>query len=588
MKLDNRKILVFLLILVSCTKPEFNNPFDPKIDLEQPSNFNHTRLAINKIQLNWDDTYEKETGYRIDKKVNDNDWENNYAILLENTNIWTDENAEINQIIQYRITVLYDENFSTPALSEQVNNTIPEPENLNVSHLSLTEIKLNWNYNLTGIEGFKIDKKIDSNEWIFEYDSIDANILEWIDVNVEVNAGIQYRAYAFVNNLNSTKNTSDIIENYFPSPTNLYINVSIIDSLTLIWNYDCDLEEGFAIDRKIGSGGWTINFDSTSADVTEWVDVSLEIGNSYYYRVRAYANEHFSDYSNEISIEYGFSEVSCIVSIEENINPTGATIQLIGDFTNYQSEIISGNSTIIEDVIYGNYEAICSFWGYNDDIQNVNIYHETLTIDFNLNLGDGYWVHYDSDNNSGIGLIYGGDFNCAIRLTNDELNQYINLPIFKIRIFINDSLLEFRVRIWEGGNYGNPGSLIYDIPIETPQINNWNEYLLENPVMIQENNEYWIGYYLNHNSGYYPAGVDEGPVIEGKGAWINTSGNNWEELIDNNSNLNYNFNIRIFLVEVKSKKDPILEKKFDNRIDNTLKNNQNTLFIKEIKKNKDE
>jgi len=66
-------------------------------------------------------------------------------------------------------------------------------------------------------------------------------------------------------------------------------------------------------------------------------------------------------------------------------------------------------------------------------------------------------------------------------------------------------------------------------------------------VPIQPATAYWIGYNIDQVLyPTYPAGADEGPVVPGKGAIIYHN-STWMELMEANSELNYNFCIRAYV-----------------------------------------
>lgn len=84
------------------------------------------------------------------------------------------------------------------------------------------------------------------------------------------------------------------------APTNLTASYSA-GNITLQWQDNSDNEDGFAIERKEGAGGTYTEIGRTAQNVTSYVDSSLQPGVTYYYRVRAYRGDQYSDYSNEVS-----------------------------------------------------------------------------------------------------------------------------------------------------------------------------------------------------------------------------------------------------------------------------------------------
>ena len=65
-----------------------------------PTNLTYVKIDISTIKLNWVDNSIGEEGFKIDKKVGEDDWELEYAIVNDNTVQWIDWTAEINEMIQ--------------------------------------------------------------------------------------------------------------------------------------------------------------------------------------------------------------------------------------------------------------------------------------------------------------------------------------------------------------------------------------------------------------------------------------------------------------------------------------------------------
>jgi len=82
------------------------------------------------------------------------------------------------------------------------------------------------------------------------------------------------------------------------APTNLSATIIDDQSLQLIWSDNCSYESGFRIERNDGTGYMLVS--EVSADSTTYTDEGLTYGQSYTYRVKAFADRNESDYSNEL------------------------------------------------------------------------------------------------------------------------------------------------------------------------------------------------------------------------------------------------------------------------------------------------
>ncbi|MBN2830034.1 MAG: choice-of-anchor D domain-containing protein, partial [Candidatus Cloacimonetes bacterium] len=158
---------------------------------------------------------------------------------------------------------------------------------------------------------------------------------------------------------------------------------------------------------------------------------------------------------------------------------------------------------------------------------------------------DEHILHYDGDNNSGVGSGAASTYTVCARYTPEELVSYNGAILERIQFYILDDATSITLKVFEGLNETTPGSLLVDQIVLSFSPNSWNDITLTNPITIDSSSDYWVGYEIVAESGY-PAGADSGPVIADKGAkiyWNST----WSNLIDLNASLDENFNIRAIL-----------------------------------------
>lgn len=160
-------------------------------------------------------------------------------------------------------------------------------------------------------------------------------------------------------------------------------------------------------------------------------------------------------------------------------------------------------------------------------------------------------IHYDSGyTGNGVGTGGAASWISAVRFTDEELQYYYgDYSLTGIKLYIRDpQFTEVEVLIWEGGTFGDPGSIIYSQDITSSvTVNDWTTYHLSYPVELADGNEYWIGYAITA-TGDHPSGVDIGPMVEGKGGWMYFN-NVWSQLPELNETLNFNWCLRGLLEE---------------------------------------
>ncbi len=166
------------------------------IGFSAPTNLQYQHLTISSIGLTWDDNSNGEDGFKIDKKVGTNTWQNEFSTVTENIEEWTDENAEINEILQYRVYAFSGNNNSTSIETGEIDNAIQVPENLSYIIIDISSIELHWQYNTVGIDSFVIARKAGENNWNNNFASIPYDELQWTDDNLELEEWYYYKVRA--------------------------------------------------------------------------------------------------------------------------------------------------------------------------------------------------------------------------------------------------------------------------------------------------------------------------------------------------------------------------------------------------------
>jgi Chitobiase/beta-hexosaminidase C-terminal domain/Family of unknown function (DUF6298)/Putative collagen-binding domain of a collagenase len=79
----------------------------------------------------------------------------------------------------------------------------------------------------------------------------------------------------------------------------LTINAPTADAITLAWVDNSDNENGFAIERKTGTGGAFAQIATVATSINSYTDSGVIAGNTYCYRVNAFNAAGASTYTNE-------------------------------------------------------------------------------------------------------------------------------------------------------------------------------------------------------------------------------------------------------------------------------------------------
>ncbi|MDA3813855.1 MAG: endonuclease/exonuclease/phosphatase family protein [Candidatus Cloacimonetes bacterium] len=84
-------------------------------------------------------------------------------------------------------------------------------------------------------------------------------------------------------------------------PTDLEAECNYVQEVTLSWNYDNGIVEGFLIQRKTEDGVYAI-IDTTDVGIYEYKDINVNVGTTYYYMIAALSDDYQSEWSDEVSV----------------------------------------------------------------------------------------------------------------------------------------------------------------------------------------------------------------------------------------------------------------------------------------------
>lgn len=140
---------------------------------------------------------------------------------------------------------------------------------------------------------------------------------------------------------------------------------------------------------------------------------------------------------------------------------------------------------------------------------------------------------------SAVGFSSEGTLVAAAKFSPVELMPYAGKQLSSIAFYTWSGLPYFTAKIFSGANAEN---LIFEQPVINPAVMGWNEVQLNVPITITADDYLWIGYEMIQTGFDFPAGIDNGPAVEGKGDLVSLNGSEWSTLSE--YGLPYNWNIR--------------------------------------------
>jgi len=169
------------------------------------------------------------------------------------------------------------------------------PSNLKIKKTDEGRIEITWTYQIpehadSDTLYFVIGKKVGTGSWNDSYQNISTQFLTYLD-NIPTNDSLVY-AYKVKFYNKSTKESSPYSEviAYMSSncdPTDLVIEQQTQSKVEVSWKDHCVGEEGYYIDKKVGTGNWTSHYRTLSAEATSFVD-DINLFEEVFYRAQAF------------------------------------------------------------------------------------------------------------------------------------------------------------------------------------------------------------------------------------------------------------------------------------------------------------
>jgi len=166
--------------------------------------------------------------------------------------VWYDQDAE-NNILKYRVYAYLGEAKSDYAESEEFQNSIPTPTNLILTELDNTKVKLNWCDICETEDGYYIDKKIGSLDWVESYAILDSNATSYLDEIEQPCGTFSYRVRAFEGEILSSYSDVETINislgfvGLLDSGCDYQANDVFISNTTNWWLFIADHYQGLTI-----------------------------------------------------------------------------------------------------------------------------------------------------------------------------------------------------------------------------------------------------------------------------------------------------------------------------------------------------
>lgn len=290
----------------------------PEPELPPVDNYVRKPIGLNAvivdggIVLSWIDDSTNEKGFNIYRSTNGQDFE---FLITVDVNIVSYFDQEDRGGITYWYKVQAYNDFNESQFSNIVSATtkniisiadeLTAPYGLNGTSFVNKNI-LYWNSNNKLVDGYNIYADT-NNDKLFEIvSSVQGNILQYTHDNLESNITVSYRVTAFIGNKESdpsniviltTKEIRDEPRIGIPSGINV---ISDVKTLKIIWMDTSYGEKGFEIWVSDNGSDFKL-LTGIPADVTEYIHQIGVSGITKYYKIRAYTEDVYSNFSEIVS-----------------------------------------------------------------------------------------------------------------------------------------------------------------------------------------------------------------------------------------------------------------------------------------------
>ncbi len=266
-----------------------------------PASLTATAVSQGRIDLNWTDVSQDETGFRVERRVGSNP----FTLLVEvgaNQTSHSDLTVEPNNSYTYRVVALNvggTSPFSNEASVATPPNPPLAPTDLIATVLSSTQVNLAWTDNSDIETGYVVERRVEDGSFL-EIETLGASSTTFTDTGLSAETTYSYRVKAVgLGGPSSYTETQTVTTTALPpgTPQGLRVAFASGSLVKLTWTDQSSNETHFSIERRSATVPFAV-VGTVGANVTEYHDSGVSPLETYIYRIRAFNAGGNSEYSN--------------------------------------------------------------------------------------------------------------------------------------------------------------------------------------------------------------------------------------------------------------------------------------------------
>lgn len=269
-------------------------------------------VSPTQVNLTWQDTSTRETGFKIDKRAGSSGTFAQVATVAANVTAFA--NTGLTAGTEYAFRVRAYNTYGDSAYSNEATAATPaagtplSPSNLSATAVAANRVHLAWSDNASNEAGFKLERRTaDKGEWS-QVAVARATETHFDDRGVAADTAYVYRLRASnaVGDSAWSNEAAVTTSSTLPAaPSGLWATAASATVIALLWDDNAANESGFKVERRDGTSGAWAQIGTTSANGKAFADNKAPALTPCFYRVRAANAAGNSAYSNTATAMLG-------------------------------------------------------------------------------------------------------------------------------------------------------------------------------------------------------------------------------------------------------------------------------------------